>query len=163
MVGLEAFWESLEMVHFWIGLGLILAIVEVITVSFFTLPFSLGAFVTSLFAWAGTPTEYQFGIFAVVSVAMLFVIQKTLKQYLLKRKGEEKLSNVHSLVGKVGVVVDPVEGELTRGSVKIGGEVWSAISSQPERLTKGVQVVIDHVEGATVTVVPKQKDAETAS
>lgn len=56
--------------------------------------------------------------------------------------------------GRTGLVLKPIEGSLKPGSVKIGGEVWSAICEDETRISKGTKVEVLEVVGNKVSVKP---------
>jgi membrane protein implicated in regulation of membrane protease activity len=41
------------------------------------------------------------------------------------------------------------------GQVKIGGEVWSAISEDSNEISKDTEVVVKRIDGVKVVVMPK--------
>ena len=55
-----------------------------------------------------------------------------------------------SLVGREGAVIVPTEPGSMRGKVKIGPDIWSAVSDEPVEV--GERVVVDSSEGVHVHV-----------
>jgi len=139
-------------VHFWLIIGILLGAVEILTVSFLALPFALGAIITALFTYLGVPFTGQLFIFTGSSLVMLFVIQFTVKKYFTSEEGSSMQTNVDALVGREALVMSPISGSVTRGAVKVGGETWSAITSNGNSFEKDDVVVIDKVDGAKVIV-----------
>lgn len=67
----------------------------------------------------------------------------------------EKPNQVNSSIGKIGkVTVDivPLDGQ---GQIKVGGETWSAISENEEKIEKGTEVIITNITGVKAVVKPK--------
>lgn len=143
-------------VHFWIILSFVLGGVEALTISFLALPFALGALVTALFCYFGASLNTQLFIFGGSSFLMLFVIQFTLKKYLTSRESASTLTNANALIGKEALVLSPISGSVKRGEVKIGGEVWTAITQSGTNFEKDDVVIIDKVDGAKVIVSPSK-------
>ncbi|RJO65314.1 MAG: NfeD family protein [Myxococcales bacterium] len=151
---MEGFFEAFGWVHFWIILGIVLIGAEVLTAGFFVLPFGLGALITALFAGLGLPLTAQWALFAVSSFVMLFVIQKAVKRWFGRKEGADYKTNAQALVGREAVVVEPIEGTLKAGAVKVGGEVWGAVAENQAAFDRGEAVCILAVGGARVTVGP---------
>ncbi len=147
----------------WVILGVILGIVEILTFSFLALPFALAALVTALLAFFDLPITAQLLCFGITSVIMLFVIQRVVRTYFTSEAGAKIKTNYEALVAKQARVMDPIEGSITRGSVKVGGEIWSAITAEGLRLEKDAIVWVSEVSGATLTVTaekPQEKQPE---
>ncbi len=148
----DSFLDSFGWLHFWLVLGVVLGTIEALTASFFILPFSLGAFITALFSFLGLSVNAQLFIFAISSLIMMFVIQTVVKKYFTSDEGQSLKTNADALAGKKAVVVEPIEGSLRRGAVKIGGETWSAVADGEQRFEREDVVVIRSVSGATLAV-----------
>ena len=147
-------------IHFWLVLGVLLGIIEVLTVAFFALPFALGAIVTAIFAAFGMPMNGQLMVFAISSVIMIFLVQFLVRKYLLSKEGSDIKTNFDALVGREALVMEPIDGEVRRGAVKIGGEIWSAISRQDNAFEKDEVVRVTGVEGAKVLVTGRDEAPE---
>lgn len=139
---------------FWLILSALLGVVEVSTVTFFALPFALGAAVTALTAWIAVPsTATQVWIFIITSSVSLVGIQYWFRGWQKKKMQEGGLqSNVDALIGKQCIVTAPIRGELQRGAVKVGGDVWSAITMEGEEYDEGAIVFILKVDGVKLIV-----------
>ncbi len=75
----------------------------------------------------------------------------TLKVYQYLAKPEPPTTTVaDSLVGKTGKIIVATEMGNMKGKVKIGADVWSAVSDEP--LEEGTDVVVDSSEGVHVHV-----------
>ncbi len=56
------------------------------------------------------------------------------------------------LVGAIGVVVSEVKPDSMDGQVRIGGDVWSATTREPEPIPPGAKVKVVDVEGVHLIV-----------
>ena len=75
----------------------------------------------------------------------------TLKVYQLLAKPEPPSTTVtDSLVGRKGKVVVATEDGNMKGKVKIGTDLWSAVSDEP--IEVGTEVIVDSSEGVHVHV-----------
>ncbi len=139
---------------FWLILSAFLGVVEVSTVAFFALPFAFGAAVTALTAWIVSPSiATQIWIFIITSTVSLVGIQYWFRGWQKKKMQEGGLqSNVDALIGKQCVVTARIKGELQRGSVKVGGDVWSAIATDGGEFEEGEVVYIHKVDGVKLLV-----------
>ena len=144
--------ESFGWGHFWLVLAVALAIVEALTITFFTLPFALGALIAALCAWIAMPVTGQWFVFGVSSFIMLFVIQIVVRNYLTSPESEKMKTNAEALIGREALVVDPIKGSVIRGAVKVGGETWSAIAEDDQGFEKDDVVLVTSLSGATLTV-----------
>lgn len=149
--------EALSMAQTWLIIGVVLGAVEMLTVTFWALPFALGAFVSALAAWLDLTFNAQLAVFAVASVVMLFVIQSWLKRYNKSHGPDELRSNTSAMIGREAVVVEAIESSVKPGAVKLGGELWTAHAQNGAAIAVGVTVIILEVGGATVRVEPKSE------
>lgn len=143
------------MTQLWLIAGVVLGAIEMLTVTFWSLPFALGALCTALIAWLDLPVTVQLGFFAVSSLIMLFVIQKWLKTSLARSGKEELLTNAQAMIGREAIVVEAIESQVKPGAVKLGGELWTANAMNGETIPVGTTVVIREVGGAVVRVAAK--------
>ena len=59
-----------------------------------------------------------------------------------------------ALIGQHGVVLDPIGSETSAGTVKIGGEVWTARSySERGEIPAGTDVEVVEIRGAPALVM----------
>ena len=65
--------------------------------------------------------------------------------------GEERLSNADALIGRIGIVIEPILADGS-GYVKVDGDEWKAVSNVPETIEKGSKVEIIARDSIIVTV-----------
>lgn len=138
----------------WLVLAVVLGIVEIVTSGFFVLWFALGAVASALAAALGADLIPQFVVFVVVS-AVLVVFTRPLVQRLVERRRPAYRTNVSALEGRVGTVVSEVRPLEVTGLVKVGGEVWTAVTDGGS-IPAGVTVVVDRVDGVKLYVRPAE-------
>lgn len=136
---------------FWTIIAMVCLIVELGSGDFFVTCFAIGAACSVVCSLFGTPFWAQavvFALFAVLSI--LFIRPSLLKR--LHGSGGEQLSNADALIGRVGTVIEPIE---TNGSgyVKIDGDEWRAVTTEPTTIKKGEKVKVVSFESIVVTVV----------
>ncbi|MBA2457312.1 MAG: NfeD family protein [Nocardioidaceae bacterium] len=113
--------------------------------------FAVGAFSAAAVSLVGVPLAAEVAVAAAVSAGMLALVRPNIVQRL--HSGPELTTGHDALVGKVGVVVEPVS-ELD-GRVRLGGEIWTARSYDPQTtIEPGARVSVFAIEGATAVVYP---------
>ena len=137
----------------WLILALVLAAAEIFVSGFFLLWFAVGALLASSLAWLQVPPSVQIGAF-LVSSFLLLVFSRTALQSILFRSQANIATNIDALIGRNGMVMKTIEGDLKRGSVKIGGEVWSAVCADDIEITEGSKIEVLEIVGNKVKVKP---------
>jgi membrane protein implicated in regulation of membrane protease activity len=133
----------------WIVAGVVLAIAEMFTASFFLIMFAAGAFAAAAAAALGAPLALQGLVFAIVSVLAVAGVRPMLRRSL-GRSGNEA-TPVGEIAGSEAVVLERVDAE--RGVVKIDGELWQARALDAEQVMEpGERVRVIDIKGVTAMV-----------
>jgi membrane protein implicated in regulation of membrane protease activity len=133
-----------------ISAGLFL-ILESITTGFLVFWFAIGSVFAMIVSFFTDNIVIQTSIFIISSAILIFSTRKFCNIFLKNNKP----NNVNTMEGKIGkVTVDivPIDGT---GQVKIGGEIWSAISEDSNQIPKDTEVIVKKVNGVKVVVMPK--------
>jgi membrane protein implicated in regulation of membrane protease activity len=111
---------------------------------------AMGAVAGAVTAGLGGGMVAQVLVFAVVSSALIVVVQPVARR---SRGQHPKLSSgVDALLGRQATVLERVDGQ--GGRIKLGGEVWSARSLDPDAAYEpGAQVDVAEIDGATAVVM----------
>jgi len=143
----------------WVYAGLALLVFEVIAPGFIAMFFGAGALVTALAIYLGFPTEqgYQFGLFSIVSLALLFFFRWRFKAIFTgdatSAQGASELE-----AGMIGHRVDYVSGfndaSKGRGVVEYRGSNWQATGAF-EVLAPGQTLVICGINSNVLEVEVK--------
>ena len=80
---------------------------------------------------------------------MLLIFTKPLVKKFVKEK-DIIPTNVYSIIGKEGIVVESIDTINGVGKVKVNGELWSATSL--ENIEKGTKVKVLKVNGVKLEV-----------
>lgn len=111
----------------WLIAAGILLVLEMMTLTFYLLWISIGAVAAAVVAWFVPDALLLQVITGCVVALLLTAFTKPLAKRLRTSKGYEDIGT--ELLGKQGVVVEAIEpGQY--GIVKIGGDTWSATSTQ---------------------------------
>ncbi|MDP8210572.1 MAG: NfeD family protein [Candidatus Stygibacter australis] len=138
----------------WVGVGVICMIIEIFTPGFLFLSFGLGAIITGLITLTHIPLWAQLVVFIVISI-ILFL---NLRKLSVKLTKETIPTNVDALMGKKGFVTEQIP-ENGKGSVKIGGETWSAISHNETMIEVNQKIVVKNIDGNKLIVKIFEEEA----
>ncbi|TQK71028.1 NfeD family protein [Nocardioides sp. SLBN-35] len=139
-------WET------WLGVGIALALAELLSLDLFLLMLAGGAVAGSLTALVTDNVVVTVLVASAAAVALLAGVRPQLVRRL--HGGPDLVLGPASLVGSRGIVTEPV-AEHRPGRVKIGGESWLAVAEPPEgSLAVGEAVEVVSIVGATAHVRP---------
>jgi len=146
-------WMSDHAWETWIGLAVILALVELLSLDLVLLMFALGALAAAAAAALGAPVWVAVLVFAGVSLALLFFVRPSVVARL--HAGPTLTSGHDALVGRSGVVDEPVDAH--GGRIKLNGEIWSARAATDAAVFDiGTEVLVTKIDGATAVVTNKE-------
>lgn len=136
----------------WLIAAGILLVFEMMTLTFYLLWLSLGAAVASIIALiAPEGILLQVSVGCLVALVLTFFTKPLAKRWRAT-KGFQDIGT--ELVGKQGVVIEPIEpGQY--GIVKIGGDTWSATSFETLRKDELVRVM---KRGSTIIEVQRWEE-----
>ena len=136
----------------WVGIAVVLAVVELMSLDLVLLMFALGALGAAVAAGLGGPVWLALLVFAVVSTALLFLVRPPLVERL--HAGPTLQTGHQNLVGRDALVIEPVDSRS--GRVKLASEVWSARTDGGESFDTGAEVHVIRIDGATAVVTGKE-------
>jgi membrane protein implicated in regulation of membrane protease activity len=133
----------------WMIAAGVLAVGEMLTVSFFLGPIALAAVTASIVALLGGPVALQWIVFTAVSGASLVVLRPIARRHL--RMPTQLRTGTAALVGASAVVIDRVDRD--GGTVKLNGEIWTARAyDEDHTFEPGARVEVMKIDGATALV-----------
>lgn len=133
----------------WLVLLITFVVAEASTVSVVSLWFAAGALVSLVTALLGGPVWLQILLFVVVSAALLLALRPVVKKLFTPKLTP---TNVDAVIGKEGIVIEPIDNVQSAGRVKLGANEWSARSSDGQPIEVGTRIRADRVEGVKVFV-----------
>lgn len=149
--------EAIPWFWVWVIIAAVLAIGEMLTLSFFMLPFAVGAVIAALLNALGLDLAWQVIVFIVVSGVSLLAMRPLAKR--LTRKGGNVKVGAERLVGMQGKVV---EGQSDAGQfrVLVDREPWNAATEDCTRLDVGMNVEVLAIDSNSLIVkkLPEQTD-----
>ncbi len=138
---------------YWIILAIAFAVGEVFTAGFFLLWFGIGATIAAAVSLTFPQFWVQIATFLLTSfVFVIFSRQIVSKTY---RKPPKQI-RVEDIIGKEAVVIKDI-GMEEMGKIKVGSDIWRAISKDGKSIGKGEMVKILKVEGTKVVVEKMEK------
>jgi membrane protein implicated in regulation of membrane protease activity len=133
----------------WMIAAGVLAVGEMFTLGFFAGPIAIAAVTAAIVALAGGGVALQWIVFTAMSAASLVVLRPIARRHL--HTPAKLRTGTAALVGAPAVVLDRVDRD--GGTVKLGGEVWSARSFDDDHAFEpGTRVEVIKIEGATALV-----------
>ena len=139
-----------QMLWFWSGAIVFFSIVEILVPGLVSIWFVFGAiaaFIVALFGGAFVP---QMFIFLGVTALTLVFCRPIMKVFL---KITPKASNINSLIGMKGVVIEGINNIRGEGYVKVNGiEYRAKTSSDDEEIEVDSVIQVEEIKGNTLTV-----------
>lgn len=141
------------MVYIWLGILVLMVIVELLTTQLVTIWFAVGALVSFFLALFGVEqTWIQILAFLIVSAAALAVTRPLVRK-TLKRKTEP--TNADMVIGKTAIVTEKIDNIAGTGLVKVGGTVWSARTADQSVIEEAQEVEVQEIQGVKLMVTKK--------
>jgi membrane protein implicated in regulation of membrane protease activity len=136
---------------FWILLAVVLAVGEIMTVSFFLAPFAVGALLGAAADVAGLGTVAAFIVFLVSSGLLLGVVRPIARRHM--RTPAQLRTGTAALIGRTAIVTQLIDNHADSGAVKLEGELWTARAyDDDEVIEAGRRVHVVDIKGATALV-----------
>jgi len=132
--------------YIWLGIIILLALIEVMTINLTTVWFVISGLVALLISFVIDNFFIQFGVFVVLGVALLVKTRSVMEKWLKQNRSK---TNLDRIVGMEGIVTE----EITKhqiGEVKVDGKKWSAKADK--KIKEGSTVNILKIEGVKVIV-----------
>jgi membrane protein implicated in regulation of membrane protease activity len=137
----------------WVVVAGAFTVGEMHTNGFYLAPFALGAVVAAVISLLGAGGALSAVGFLVVSLAIIVLLRPIAMRH--RRLPPALRTGAAALVGQPALVVERIANREGVGTVKIGGEVWTARSFDEDRvIDAGEQVEVVEIRGATALVLP---------
>ena len=134
----------------WFIVGAALMAGELLVTAAVLGPIGLAAFGAGIVAALGASSEVQIAAFIVFTLLSLVFARPIAKRHLVPQPAEFR-TNAPALVGEEAVVMQQVDRDS--GQVKVGGDVWSARTVNPEDVfAPGERVVVESVHRTFLNV-----------
>lgn len=140
--------DSISTHWFWLSLGLILGVAEMIAPGFFLMWLGLAAIIVGLLDYFVPITlAYQVALFAILSVLTVFAGKKFLTDNPIESSDPKLNDRGARLTGEIVTVVEPISNG--HGRVKVGDTEWTARGADA---STGARVRVIGSDGAVLLV-----------
>jgi membrane protein implicated in regulation of membrane protease activity len=133
----------------WVILAAALYVGEMLTASFFLLPFAIGATIALIANFLGADLWLQWLLFILISVIALIAFRPLAKR--LTAKADPEKSGVDRLVGKTGTIVEGLT-QAGRMRASVDHEIWTVTTETSQQLPENTLVKVLRVEGTHLVV-----------
>ena len=135
----------------WLIAAVVLAVAEVLNLSFYLFPFAIGAAGAALVDLAGGGTPLAVVVFAVLTAVSFGIVRPIARRHL--HAPPQIRTGTAALIGRSAVVLERIANDEGVGCVRIDGEVWTARSYDEDKvLEAGTRVQVMEIRGATALV-----------
>jgi membrane protein implicated in regulation of membrane protease activity len=135
----------------WLIAAVVLAVAEVLNLSFFLFPFAIGAAAAAVVELAGLGTPVAVVVFAVFTALSFGIVRPIARRHL--RTPPQIRTGTAALIGRAAVVLERIDNDAGVGCVRLDGEVWTARSYDEDRVFEpGTRVQVMEIRGATALV-----------
>ena len=135
----------------WLIASGIFFIIEIFTVGFLVFWLGVAALLAMLISFLTDSIILQTAVFVISSGLLIFATRPLVDKIAKK---DTVPTNVYSIVGKKGIVIEDIDWATGKGQIKSEGEVWSAKTKEQINIPKGTEVEIESIDGVKVFVKP---------
>ena len=135
----------------WLIASGVFFIIEIFTVGFLIFWLGIGALLAMLISFLTNNIIIQTAVFVISSGILIFATKPLVNKLT---KTETVPTNVYSVVGKKGIVIEDINYSTGTGQIKSEGEVWSAKTNEQINIPKGTEIEIESIDGVKVIVKP---------
>lgn len=140
---------SLSPVWLWLGVAVIMGIIEAFTMGLTTIWFVGGALVAALVSCITDSFLVQLFVFTVVSLVLVYFTRPIAKK-MLNTKVER--TNVDAVIGARGRAESDIRHDL-RGTVRADNKMWTAVlADDSPDISTGDTVIVERIEGVKLIV-----------
>lgn len=136
----------------WLVLLVVFLVVEALTLGLVTIWFAGGALAAILVSLLTSNVFIQAAVMIVVSVALLLLFVFLIKPKLGALSTKAEPTNADRVIGMEGIVTESIQPDEGVGLVKVGGQVWSAITEDRSALEAGQRIVVKEIKGVKLIV-----------
>ena len=136
----------------WLIAAGVFFIAEMITVGFLIFWLGIGALLAMIISFFTSNVIIQTTTFVISSIILILLTKPLVNKFLGNKP--DIPTNVYSIIGKKGIVIEDINVTSGTGQVKIKGEVWSALCDENITIPKGTEVNVLEIQGVKVFVEP---------
>lgn len=141
----------------WLGIAIVLGVIEAASPMLVCIWFCLGAAVTFAVSLFVDNLLVQIVVFLVASTAMLLALRPFMKKRI-NAKGAETATNADTYIGRDVVVTQGIPAGQN-GRVLLADVSWLARTADGSPLATGAHATVQAVDGTVLTVAPARPEA----
>lgn len=150
----------MEMWSIWLIVAGFFFILEIVTTGFLVCWLGVGALFAMVLSFFVDNIVLQVMLFAISSVILILFTKPLVNKFIDKKTIP---TNIDSIIGKEGLVIETIDPVKGVGQVKLGGEVWSAKSFVENTvIEKDTRVIVREINGVKL-VVEEVKNIDTVN
>lgn len=134
--------------QFWLIIAGLCFVIESFTIGFFIFWFGIGALIALILTFIIKSFFMQAFIFILTSSLLLILTKPLIKKFIKNIKITP--TNVNSIIGKQGIVLEEIDSVNSTGKVKVNSEIWSAISDT--NIEKDSKIKVIEINGVKLKV-----------
>lgn len=136
---------------FWLVVAGIFFIGEMITTGFLIFWLGVGSLVALGVSFLTSNLFIQTASFVFSSIILILATKPLTDKF---SKKDTVPTNVYTLTGKKGIVIEEINPTEGKGQIKVGGEIWSALCEENLVIPKDSEVEIVRIQGVRAYVTP---------
>lgn len=138
----------------WLILAELFLVLEIFTAGFLIFWLSIGSLFAMIVSFFTDNIIVQTAVFVVSSTILIFATKPFVKKFAQNKSSIK--TNVYSIVGKTGLVIEEINPIQSTGQIKINGETWSASTKNNIIIPEGSEVEVLEIKGVKTIVAPIQ-------
>lgn len=140
---------------YWLGLFILLMIIELATMGLTTIWFAAGSLAALVLSLFDVALPIQIIVFLAVAVILLIWTRPIAMRYFNQNRTR---TNVESMVGKTALVTKTIDNIHSEGKVNLNGMEWSARASRDTDVYQKDEIVqVIEIQGVKLIVEKLQK------
>lgn len=136
----------------WLILAGLFLVLEIFTAGFLIFWLSIGSLFAMIVSFFTDNIIVQTAVFVVSSTILIFATKPFVKKFAQNKSSIK--TNVYSIVGKTGLVIEEINPIQSTGQIKINGETWSASTKNNIIIPEGSEVEVLEIKGVKTIVAP---------
>ena len=136
---------------FWLIVAGIFFIGEMITTGFLIFWLGLGALLALAVSLFTSNLVIQTAVFVISSIILILSTKSFADKF---SKNDTVATNVYTLTGKKGIVIEEINPTEGKGQIKVSGEIWSALCEENIIIPKDSEIEIVRIQGVKAYVTP---------
>jgi len=136
---------------FWLIAAGIFFVGEMLTTGFLIFWLGIGSLLALLVSLFTPNLVIQTATFVISSIILICATKSFADKF---SKKDTVATNVYTLAGKKGIVLEEINPTEGKGQIKVGGEVWSALCDENVTIPKDSEVEIVRIQGVKAFVTP---------